>query len=106
MSPSGTALPHRGPVVTILWFLIWLVSDLVGDREPLLFDPVNAWAATLIAAAALDVNRIDVANRRRSHGPATTEVELRDVPERRDALDRSLVGAAFEVAAPSTRAPR
>jgi hypothetical protein len=43
--------------VTLVWFLIWLVADQIGDREPLLFDPVNWWVATLILAAALDVSR-------------------------------------------------
>lgn len=43
--------------MTFLWFLVWLVSDLIGDREPLLFDPVNVWAGTLLLAAALDLNR-------------------------------------------------
>jgi hypothetical protein len=37
--------------------LVWFVVDLVGDREPLTFDPVNAWAATLILAVALDLGR-------------------------------------------------
>jgi hypothetical protein len=50
--------------VSILWFAVWLVADLIGDKEPLRFDPVNWWAATLILAIALDVNRPPV--RRRS----------------------------------------
>ena len=41
--------------MTFIWFVIWLVSDLIGDREPLTFDPVNAWTATLILAVALDL---------------------------------------------------
>lgn len=41
--------------VTLLWFVIWLVCDLIGDRESLTFDPVNAWAATLILAVAIDL---------------------------------------------------
>jgi hypothetical protein len=41
--------------MTLLWFLIWIVSDHVGDREPLLFDPVNVWTWTLILALALDL---------------------------------------------------
>ena len=43
--------------MTLLWFVIWLISDLVGDNEALTFDPVNGWAATLILAAALDLSR-------------------------------------------------
>lgn len=43
--------------MTLIWFVIWLVSDLIGDREALTFDPVNAWAATLILCIALDLGR-------------------------------------------------
>ncbi len=42
--------------MTFVWFVIWLICDLVGDRESLTFDPVNAWAATLILAIALDLS--------------------------------------------------
>ena len=42
--------------MTFVWFVVWLVSDLIGDRESLTFDPVNAWAATLILAVALDLS--------------------------------------------------
>ncbi|MEZ5124122.1 MAG: hypothetical protein R2736_21585 [Solirubrobacterales bacterium] len=41
--------------MTILWFVIWLIANNTGDREPLTFDPVNAWTATLILAVALDL---------------------------------------------------
>ena len=43
--------------MTLLWFVIWFISDRIGDREPLLFDPVNWWAGTLILVAALDLAR-------------------------------------------------
>ena len=43
--------------MTLLWFVVWLVCDLIGDRESLTFDPVNAWAATLVVAIALDLAR-------------------------------------------------
>ncbi len=43
--------------MTILWFVGWLIFDLVGDREPLEFDPVNFWAGWLLLAAALDLGR-------------------------------------------------
>lgn len=43
--------------MTFIWFVIWLVSDQIGDREPLTFDPVNAWTATLILCIALDLGR-------------------------------------------------
>jgi hypothetical protein len=43
--------------VTLLWFVVWFVADRIGDREAILFDPPNVWAATLLLAAALDLNR-------------------------------------------------
>ena len=43
--------------MTVLWFLVWLIANSVGGDEPLLADPVNAWAATLILAVALDLSR-------------------------------------------------
>jgi hypothetical protein len=43
--------------MTIVWFVIWLIANNVGDHEPLTADPVNAWTATLILAAALDLGR-------------------------------------------------
>ena len=41
--------------MTILWFLIWLIWNTVGDNEPLLVDPVNFWAGALIFAVAVDL---------------------------------------------------
>ncbi|MGZ5341041.1 MAG: hypothetical protein ACXWED_06505 [Solirubrobacterales bacterium] len=49
--------------MTIAWFVIWLIANNVGAHEPLLFAPMNAWAATLILAIALDINRHDVIKR-------------------------------------------
>ncbi len=46
----------KGREVTILWFIIWLIANNIGGHEPLVFDPVNAWAATLILAIALDLS--------------------------------------------------
>jgi hypothetical protein len=43
--------------MTVLWFLVWLIANLVGGNEPLEFDPVNVWAGTLLLAIALDLNR-------------------------------------------------
>jgi hypothetical protein len=43
--------------MTVLWFIVWFVANNFGDREPLRFDPVNAWAATWILAMALDLAR-------------------------------------------------
>jgi hypothetical protein len=43
--------------MTLLWFVIWLIFDLIGDREPLRFDPVNWWAGFFLLAIAVDLNR-------------------------------------------------
>ncbi|HVV59533.1 MAG TPA: hypothetical protein VHC45_14325 [Gaiellaceae bacterium] len=43
--------------MTLLWLVVWFVCDRIGDREALLFDPPNVWAATLLLAAALDLSR-------------------------------------------------
>ena len=43
--------------MTLIWFVVWLVADRIGDNEALLLDPVNGWAATLLLALALDVSR-------------------------------------------------
>ena len=50
--------------MSIVWFVVWLIANLIGDKEPLLFDPVNWWTATLLLAIALDINRSDVMKRR------------------------------------------
>ncbi len=41
--------------MTLIWFIVWLIANLVGEHEALQFDPVNAWTATLILAVALDL---------------------------------------------------
>jgi len=43
--------------VTLIWFVVWLISNTVGDHEPLVTDPVNVWTGTLILAVALDLGR-------------------------------------------------
>jgi hypothetical protein len=45
---------RKADAMTLVWLAIWFVFDLVGDNEPLLFDPVNFWTGTLILAIALD----------------------------------------------------
>ena len=40
-------------------------EQFVGDREALTFDPVNVWAGTLLAAAALDLGRQHTGDLRR-----------------------------------------
>ena len=52
--------------MTLLWFVIWFVSDLIGDEEPLRFAPVNVWAGTLLFAIALDLARSGVVPSRRA----------------------------------------
>jgi hypothetical protein len=52
-----------GGDVTLVWFVIWFISDRVGDREPLTFNPVNAWAWTLMLVIALDLTRQHVTKR-------------------------------------------
>jgi hypothetical protein len=49
--------------MTVVWFVVWLIANLIGDREPLLFDPLNWWAATLLLAIALDINRPQLTGR-------------------------------------------
>ena len=41
--------------MTILWFVVWLLINTFSSHQPLLFDPVNAWTATLILAIGLDL---------------------------------------------------
>ena len=41
--------------MTLIWFIVWLIANAIGGHEALLFNPVNAWTATLILAIALDL---------------------------------------------------
>ena len=43
--------------MTLVWFIVWLIANVVGDTESLSFDPVNWWSGTLILAVALDLSR-------------------------------------------------
>jgi hypothetical protein len=43
--------------MTLIWFIVWLIANNIGDHEPLLFDPVNWWAGTLLLVIALDLSR-------------------------------------------------
>ncbi len=54
--------------MTFVWFVIWLVANVVGDDEPLVFDPVNWWAGALILAVALDLGRQHTADVRGPRG--------------------------------------
>ena len=53
MTPRGTR--YGRDAVTLLWFIVWLVWNSVGDNEPLTFAPVNFWAGWLLLALALDL---------------------------------------------------
>ena len=52
--------------MTLIWLAIWFVFDLIGDKEPLLFDPVNFWTGTLILALALDLGSAHASPARRA----------------------------------------
>jgi len=41
--------------MTLIWFIVWLISNSIGDRAPLRADPVNVWTGTLILAVAIDL---------------------------------------------------
>jgi hypothetical protein len=43
--------------MTLVWFVVWLIANVVGDSEPLTFAPVNWWAGLLLLAIALDLAR-------------------------------------------------
>ena len=43
--------------MTLIWFVVWLIANSIGDNESLATDPVNVWAGTLILALALDLGR-------------------------------------------------
>jgi hypothetical protein len=50
--------------VSIIWFIVWLIADHIGDHAPLLFNPPNVWATTLLLVVALDINRPQILPRR------------------------------------------
>lgn len=50
--------------MTLIWFVIWLIANNIGDREALKLDPVNVWMATLVLAIALDLGRQHAPERR------------------------------------------
>jgi hypothetical protein len=56
--------------MTLIWFVIWLIANSVGDHAPLLWNPVNVWAGTLILAIAIDLTRQHVPTRGGGHGAA------------------------------------
>ena len=58
--------------MTLLWFVVWLICDLVGDKEPLTFDPVNWWAGTLLLVVAIDLSKTYVPSAEPSGHTAAT----------------------------------
>lgn len=56
--------------MTLIWFVIWLIADMVGDHALLLWSPVNIWAGTLLLAIAIDLSRQHVPSGR--GGPGAT----------------------------------
>jgi hypothetical protein len=48
---------RREDAVTLVWFFVWGIWSLVGDSEPIRFDPVNVWGTTLLLVVALDLAR-------------------------------------------------
>jgi hypothetical protein len=43
--------------MTLVWFVVWVIANAIGDAEHLTFAPVNAWAGALLVAVALDLGR-------------------------------------------------
>ena len=54
--------------MTLIWFVVWIVANTLGDDAPLLFDPVNLWAGTLLLAVALDLGSHHAPFVRGGHG--------------------------------------
>ena len=60
--------PSYPEYMTLLWFIIWLIANSLGDHAPLLWNPVNIWAGTLLLAIAVDLSRQHVPAGRGRHG--------------------------------------
>jgi hypothetical protein len=43
--------------MTLIWFVVWLIANVIGDHEELSAAPVNWWTGTLLLAVALDLAR-------------------------------------------------
>jgi len=54
---TATETRPREDAVTLVWFFVWGIWSLVGDSEPIRFDPVNVWGTTLLLVVALDLAR-------------------------------------------------
>lgn len=51
--------------MTLVWFFVWFICNLVGDHEPLVANPVNFWLGSLIFAVAVDLGGHHAAGKRR-----------------------------------------
>lgn len=63
---NSCTIPAESVDVTLLWFVVWLIADHIGAHEPLHFDPVNVWSATLLLGVALDLGRAHAGGKLRS----------------------------------------
>jgi hypothetical protein len=50
--------------MTLLWFFVWLISDIVGDDEWLTFAPVNWWGGSFMFVIALDLAGVHALKKR------------------------------------------
>jgi hypothetical protein len=71
--PERPTSTREANPVTIIWLLIWFISNNVGDNEPLTLDPVNVWTGTLILAVALDLGRQHAPDVGRRQGQAARD---------------------------------
>jgi hypothetical protein len=51
--------------MTLVWFIVWFVCNLIGDEEVLTFDPVNWWAGFLLFAIAIDLAGVHASGQRK-----------------------------------------
>jgi len=57
MREAPRPTPSDPRTMTLIWFIIWLIANTLGDHAPLLWNPVNVWAGTLLLAIAVDLSR-------------------------------------------------
>jgi hypothetical protein len=55
--------------VTLVWFVIWLIANNIGDHEVLTTRPVNWWTGTLLLTIALDLSRQHAERRKHRRQP-------------------------------------
>jgi hypothetical protein len=48
--------------MTLIWFVVWIIANNIGDHAPLILDPVNIWAGALLLAIALDLSAAHATN--------------------------------------------